>query len=413
MRCCRLCHLYESDLFSIWKFYAVMSQVSTGRLHLAVSRVYLALGAARTLLARRIPGHRSIKALQGEHREAFMICGELLKSIVAFGHRTPPARAVWLAMILASTTITVIGFGAQVQAEDAEISVRRGAERTSFTDDEIKDGFFKIAFHAELQVGPRAERIRKFDEPVRVFVVNRGAPDRRTDVAAVVADIRARVDHLDIVMTDDRRAANVVVTLVHERDLKQTIRSMFGPDRAKQIERSLSPECLSGFAKDPRYRIRRAEVILPVDAGEFMFYDCAYEELLQALGPINDDRSVPWTMFNDDVQMGFFDIYDQYLLNILYDPRVRPGMTKREVEEILHQVLPTVQAWVSRPNSRQGAEYRDRAQYDTPRAAIHRWHGSKIPRRFPTGPGSNDGPLVRYGFTGSADDGSPRMKSIP
>jgi hypothetical protein len=50
-------------------------------------------------------------------------------------------------------------------------------------------------------------------------------------------------------------------------------------------------------------------VILPVDAGEFTFYDCAYEEPLQALGVINDDQSVPWTIFNDDVQMGFFAVY--------------------------------------------------------------------------------------------------------
>jgi hypothetical protein len=41
-------------------------------------------------------------------------------------------------------------------------------------------------------------------------------------------------------------------------------------------------------------------------ADEFTFYDCAYEELLQGPGPINDDSSVPWTMFNDDIQMGFF-----------------------------------------------------------------------------------------------------------
>ena len=33
-------------------------------------------------------------------------------------------------------------------------------------------------------------------------------------------------------------------------------------------------------------------------------------------------------MFNDDVQMGFFGLYDQYLLNILYDPRIRAGMTR-------------------------------------------------------------------------------------
>lgn len=105
-----------------------------------------------------------------------------------------------------------------------------------------------------------------------------------------------------------------------------------------------------GIAKDDAYRIRRAEVILPTDAGEFTFYDCAYEELLQGLGAINDDATVPWTMFNDTVQMGFFDLYDQYLLNILYDPRIRPGMTRAEVEHILPAVLGTVRDQVSRNN---------------------------------------------------------------
>jgi hypothetical protein len=71
---------------------------------------------------------------------------------------------------------------------------------------------------------------------------------------------------------------------------------------------------------------------------------------LQALGAINDDRSVPWTMFNDDVQMGFFDIYDQFLLNILYDPRIRPGMTKEAVAEILPEVLSTARVWIKDVN---------------------------------------------------------------
>jgi hypothetical protein len=65
----------------------------------------------------------------------------------------------------------------------------------------------------------------------------------------------------------------------------------YGTGKAQRIQRSLNPQCLS-------------EVILPVDTGEFAFYDCAYEELLQALGAINDDRSIPWTMFNDDVASG-------------------------------------------------------------------------------------------------------------
>jgi hypothetical protein len=272
------------------------------------------------------------------------------------GIRVLPMGAACAALIAAATAIS---FGYPARAENAEIGARRLAERTSFDNDEIIGGFLKIAFGAELQIGARAERIRKFDEPVRVFVANRGIPDRRADVAAVVADIRARVNHLDLAMTDDRGSANVVVTLVRERDLARTIRAAFGPARAREIARSLHPQCLSGFAKDSSYRIRRAEVILPVDAGEFTFSDCAYEELLQALGPINDDSSVPWTMFNDDVQMGFFDVFDQYLLNILYDPRVRPGMTKDEVRKVLPVVLPTVRAWVPGSDRPRNAKSQD------------------------------------------------------
>jgi hypothetical protein len=91
-------------------------------------------------------------------------------------------------------------------------------------------------------------------------------------------------------------------------------------------------------------------VVLMTDVSDFVFVDCAYEELLQALGPINDTDKVPWTMFNDDVQKGYFDVYDQLILNILYDPRVRPGMTAAEVRAVLPQVLPDARAFVAETN---------------------------------------------------------------
>ena len=144
--------------------------------------------------------------------------------------------------------------------------------------------------------------------------------------------------------------ANVVVRLLNERDFAPAIRKAFGRSRAGKIQNSLEPQCLSGFRKDETYRITRSEVIIVVDAGDFIFYDCAYEEILQSLGPINDDESVPWTMFNDAVQMGFFDVYDQYLLNILYDPRIKAGMTVAEVKAVLPEVLGEVRVWVRKVN---------------------------------------------------------------
>ena len=267
------------------------------------------------------------------------------------------ASVVRKLVIAAFATIALSGIASkQASAENPDIASRRAAERTDFTNEEIRDGFFKIAFGAELQIDAPAERVRKFDEPVRIFVMGAGGPNRRAEIAAVIDDIRSRVNHLDIAVTSDRRAANFVVRLVQRRKFDSTIRSLYGEERAKQIRQSLSPECLSGIGKDEQYRIRRAEVILPADAGDFTFYDCAYEELLQALGAINDDRSVPWTMFNDDVQMGFFDVYDQYLLNILYDPRILPGMTKDEVNAILPEVLSTARTWVHDTNTPRRAD---------------------------------------------------------
>jgi Protein of unknown function (DUF2927) len=240
---------------------------------------------------------------------------------------------------------------ARVQSESTEISARRAAERKDFSDADIADGFFKIAFGAEFQLSGRSDRIRKYDRPIRIFIDNRAKPDRRREVAAVVSDIRARVQNLDIEVTDDASRANFAVTLVGDRDLLATIRSKYGRQSEKRIQQLLNPQCLSSFRKDGGFRILHSDAILVVDAGDFKFYDCAYEELLQALGPINDDRSVPWTMFNDDVQMGFFDVYDQYLLNILYHPRVRPGMTQEQVSALLPEILPSVRAWVAQANA--------------------------------------------------------------
>ena len=237
------------------------------------------------------------------------------------------------------------------QAEDPEISGRRAAERRTFTDAEITEGFFKTAFGAELPIGDQPDRIRKFDGPVRVYIDSRARPDRRAQVTDVVASIRTHVQHIDIAVTDSRSAANVMVTLVRDRDLPRTIRKFFGRAQARQIQSSLTPQCLSSFRKDEAFRIVHSDVILVADAGDFVFYDCVYEELLQALGPINDTDAVPWTMFNDDVRMGFFDVYDQYILNILYDPRIRPGMTAGEVRAVLPQVLADVKAFVARTNN--------------------------------------------------------------
>jgi hypothetical protein len=235
-----------------------------------------------------------------------------------------------------------------VGGELPTIAARQRIEKKVFTDAEIVDGFLKTAFGAEYHLAGRVDRIRKYEIPVRVFADGRS--DRKAQVARVVTDIARRVQHLNIAMADSSDDANVLVKLVRDRDLNRTIATFYGIDRAKEIRTSLDPQCLSGFRKNEAYEIEHSDVILTVDNGDFIFLDCAYEELLQSLGPINDTSSVPWTMFNDSVQMGYFDVFDQYILNILYDPRIRAGMTVQEVNAVIPQVLADVRSWVTKVN---------------------------------------------------------------
>ena len=255
-----------------------------------------------------------------------------------------------LAAILTVIALVAISSPAAPAAEIPGVAQRQRTEKKTFTDSEIVEGFLKTAFGAEYHLAGRVDRIRKYDTPVRVFA-DGNRPDRKAQLAKIVADIAAKIQHIDIAMAASSDDANVLVKLVRDRDLNRTIATFYGSERAKEIRSSLDPQCLSGFRKNEKFEIEHSDVILTVDNGDFVFFDCGYEELLQSLGPINDTSTVPWTMFNDNVSMGFFDIYDQYILNLLYDPRVKASMTVQDVKEVLPAVLVDVRTWVRKVNN--------------------------------------------------------------
>ncbi len=262
------------------------------------------------------------------------------------------ARLMLVSHLMALLVVSPLALPLRDGAESAEARAvgRSQARKTQFTDDEIIEGFLRTAFGAEYHLAGRVDRIRKYDRPVRIAVGGISRPDRHTELARIVSDIARRVRHLDIALADEDSEANVDVVFVRERELPRTLARLYGRDRARDITESLDPQCLSGFRKNDAFEIEHSDVILSIDTGEFTFRDCAYEELLQSLGPIND-TDLPWTMFNDDVRMGHFGMYDQYLLNLLYDPRVRPGMTITQVKDLLPQILPEVRAWVEANNN--------------------------------------------------------------
>src|ERR1051325_7032690 len=161
--------------------------------------------------------------------------------------RLPSTRRIAAAFLALVAMCTV------AVAEDPQITSRRAAERKSFTDAEIIDGFFKVTFGAEFHVAGSVDRIRKYDGPVRVYIDNRATPDRTAQVGIAIADIRSRVRNLDITMTDKREAANMIVSLVNDRDLARMIRAIYGIDRTAQVGIAIA---------DIRSRVRNLDITM-------------------------------------------------------------------------------------------------------------------------------------------------------
>src|SRR5207244_5370022 len=128
--------------------------------------------------------------------------------------------------VVTLVSVAALTGAAHAVAEDAEIAHRRSIERKTFSDTEIVDGFFKVTFGAEFHVAGGVDRIRKYDGPIRVYVDNRAQPDRSAEVAAVVADIHARIRDFDIAITGKRDDAQIIVTLVRDRDRARAIRTL-------------------------------------------------------------------------------------------------------------------------------------------------------------------------------------------
>jgi len=65
---------------------------------------------------------------------------------------------------------------------------------------------------------------------------------------------------------------------------------------------------------------------------------CLTEEFIQALGLFNDGPEVRPSIFNDDAEFIELTRHDEYLLQILYDKRLRPGMLQGEAEPIVKTI---------------------------------------------------------------------------
>jgi DUF2927 family protein len=209
---------------------------------------------------------------------------------------------------------------------------------TSFTAAELKRGFLALAFGSDLRIGARPLGIRRFDHPIHVRVFGTGSVDRMIAMSRVISDYARAVPSLGLRETSATEA-DVELRLIDERDFQSALQLAFGAKVAKTFVARTDPQCMTSVKSTAGGTIVRSVSFIIVDKGDDVFLDCAYHELLHAFGLSNHDQRNPWTTLNQKRMVGYLSAYDRSLLALLYDDRIRPGMTTRQVRAILPELI--------------------------------------------------------------------------
>ena len=206
--------------------------------------------------------------------------------------------------------------------------------------DYLLASFVEIAMRSEYSPGPSP--IRKWSKPINYFFIHRvGDQALHEQLSTLHLAHLSAITGLTIQPAPNRPSANLLIVFSTEDNLQKELLADFGV-QLQQQRRELfhNSVCLASFTTASNHEIIRAIVLIPVDRARAhaKLVECIVEELTQVLGLPNDSDKVFPSIFNDKSVNSLLTGLDQLLLKMLYDPRVKAGMTETEAMPVLRKI---------------------------------------------------------------------------
>lgn len=231
-----------------------------------------------------------------------------------------------------------------------------GGPDVPFSTDDVVRNFERIALYEEYaNVGGRLvarqteSRLHRWEEPVllelefgdRVPEAKRNRD--RVSVGAYASRLSRVTGHP---VRTVRSGGNFHVLIVNEDD-----RRTIGP-RLREIIPGITPAALDTvidlprssyclvFAWDPDDTggYEKAVAVIRAEHPDLLRLSCIHEEIAQGMGLANDSPTARPSVFNDDEEFGLLTDHDEILLGILYDRRLKGGMTRAEAMPIVREI---------------------------------------------------------------------------
>lgn len=240
------------------------------------------------------------------------------------------------------------------QVQQAQLSqglLRRdgGGPDTPFTSDMLARNFEQVAFYNEYNANfsGRGEKtlMRRWNAPVRMaieFGASVPPSEREVDSAAIRA-YAGRLAGITGHPITVGGAPNFMVIIANEDDrdaaLGEAARRIPGVtpaslDALRNLRRDTY--CIvAAYAGGPDPSVYTAAVaVIRAENPSLMRLSCIHEELAQGLGLANDSPTARPSIFNDDDEFALLTRHDEKLLQMLYDPRLRAGMSAEQAAPI-------------------------------------------------------------------------------
>lgn len=227
-----------------------------------------------------------------------------------------------------------------------------------FTTRDLVTNFERVALFDEYSIRggqfvekQTASTLRRWERPVRIglnFGPSVTEEQRKADTSYVRSFSKrlARVSGLNIQLADAHRANFSLLFL--NKDEQRT----YTPELASQVK-YLVPQIVEEIQNSPRgifcaaYAVsehntltgyKGAIILIKGEHTDLMRKSCIQEEMTQALGLANDSPHARPSIFNDDEEFALLTRHDELLLRMLYDPRLKVGMTIRTAHPIVQQI---------------------------------------------------------------------------
>ncbi|WP_102363738.1 DUF2927 domain-containing protein [Vibrio cyclitrophicus] len=201
----------------------------------------------------------------------------------------------------------------------------------------VETAFYNVALQHEYIEGNKP--LAKWTQPIKIWIDHRvGDKELHQELAELHIQHLSQVTRHPIEIVTKESDANVKWIYTRQSQWVSEAKSIL---KLKSTQHLGSAICTAGYRTNSKGEIVYAGVIIPVDQARSRgkLVACIVEEITQVLGLPNDsDKAYP-SIFNDHTPEDLLSPLDVVLLQLLYEPELKAGMTKSEVKPIVRKIL--------------------------------------------------------------------------